>query len=98
MTASNVTLSMLYHHTMTSCHIINQSIIIYNSNSPVYKRGIESERLLFIIYVYTISLVIMHNKTMNLLCNITSCNPDIICYTKIIERQNNKTKGEKKKL
>ena len=81
MTASDTIHSMLYYHTMTSRHIINQYIIIYNSNSPAYKQGIAAERLLFIIYVYTISLVIMHNQTVNLLYNITSCNPDIICYT-----------------
>ena len=31
----------------------------------------------------------MHKMRYNLLYNIPSCNTDIICYTKIIERQNN---------
>ena len=30
-------------------------------NSPAHKQNITVERLLFIIYVYTMQLVIMHN-------------------------------------
>ena len=43
-------------------------------------------------------LVIMHNQTVNLLCNIPSCNLDIICYTQTIERQNNNNERRKEEI
>ena len=55
--------SMLYYHTMTSRHIINQYIIIYNSNSPAYKRSIAAERLL-LCYI-CIYHIVSHNVQSN---------------------------------
>ena len=55
--------SMLYRHTMTSRHAINQSIIIYNSNSPAYKQGIAVERLL--LYYICICHIVSHHAQLN---------------------------------
>ena len=63
MTASNITPSMLYSHTMTSSHVINQSIIIYHSNSPAYKQGIAAERLL--LYYICIYHIVSHHAQLN---------------------------------
>ena len=54
---------MLYYHTMTSRHAINQSIIIYNSNSPAYEQGIAAKRLL--LYYICIYYAVSHHAQQN---------------------------------